>query len=158
MDNGRDVQLSAADTLLERGVRFRLPASLLSRLLGRDWVTIRPLKLGTILEICRVSIEEGIDDVLKIYSSDAETIAKIAPACARCIAIAALNDKKKIERGVDKLTERLTWYVDAKCIVDIYMIVKSMWRVQDFMSITALMCQMTQMMMTPRIGQEAKGR
>ena len=51
-----DARLAAANAILERGVRFRLPAPFWKRLLRKDYVTIRYLKLGTIVEMSRATL------------------------------------------------------------------------------------------------------
>ena len=103
-----DARLKAANVILIRGVRFRLPAPFWTRWLKKDWVTISHLKAGTIFEIARVVVAEGLEDVAGL--SDHEFLIKSIPACARCIAIAVLNDNalgtnRQHGRQVDRLPQ-----------------------------------------------------
>lgn len=143
-----DARINAANVILDRGVRFRLPAPFWKRWLGRDWVTIHHLKAGTILEISRVVVASGLENVAGM--SDYEMLEKSIPACARCIAIAILNDKHRIDKGVDKLTDKLVDKISVESIVDIFMQVKQMNRVSDFTTITRYLLTMTQMMTSPK--------
>lgn len=143
-----DVRLLAAQTILDRGVRFRLPAPFWKRWLKRDWIIIRNLKAGTILEIARVVVDEKLEDVAGL--SDYEFLYKSIPACARCIALAALNDKAKIARSSDKLTEMLLHYVSNESLIQLFMQIKVMSRVADFMNITRYLLTITQTMMNPK--------
>ena len=151
-----DARLNAANVILNRGVRFRLPAPFYRRLLKRDWVIIRPLKFGTILEISKVVLESGIEDAITL--SDHEFLEKVIEPCSRCIAIAILNDKGKIARNTDKLTNRLMWNIAPQSIVDIFVKISTMNRVSDFIIITRyLLRQMTMMMNRRNLGQEEEG-
>lgn len=151
-----DIRLKAANVILERGVRFRLPAPFYKRWFGKDRVTIRYLKLGTILEISRVVINSGMEAA--IMCGDYEFLSKSIEPCARCVAIAMLNDKRRIERETEELTRKLLWKVAPESIFDIYMKISIMNRVSDFMNITRFFSGMTTMMMNPKnLGHEEDG-
>lgn len=151
-----DARLNAANVILTRGVRFRLPAPYYKRWLKKDYITIRYLKAGTILEISRVILKSGLEDAIAL--GDYEFLEKAIEPCARCIAIAILNDKKSIARGTDKLTKRLMWKVAPQSIVDIFTKISAMNRLTDFMSITRyLLSQTTMMMNRKNLGHEESG-
>lgn len=146
----------AANAILERGMRFRLPAPFYKRWAGKDSITIRYLKAGTIIEISRVVIDNDLESAIAL--GNFEFLLKSVEPCARCIAIAALNDKRKIERETDKLTNLILWKVAPESIVDVFMKISLMNRVSDFTDITRFLLMMTRMMMNPKnLGPEADG-
>lgn len=151
-----DARLEAANAILDRGVRFRLPAPFYKRLLKRDYKTIRHLRAGTILEIARVITESGIENAITL--GDYEQLAQTVEPCARCIAIAILNDRRSIEKRTDKLTKELMWKVSAASIVEIFTKIALMNRVADFMNITRFFWIQTTTMMNPKnLGQDEIG-
>lgn len=151
-----DARLQAADAILERGARFRLPAPFYRRLLRKDHVTIRHLKAGTIIEFSRVVVESGLENAIAL--GDYEFLLKSVEPCARCIAIAVLNDRRKIARGTGKLTRRLLWGVEPASIVELFLKISVMNRVSDFTNITKYLLTMTAMMMSPKnLGHEEDG-
>lgn len=151
-----DTRLQTATTILERGVRFRLPAPFYKRWLKKDYVTIRHLKAGTILEISRVVLETNLEEAVTF--ADHMFLNKAVEPCARCIAIAVLNDKKAIEQKTEKLTRRLMWQVSAESLVDIFMKISVMNRLSDFTDITRYFLTRMAMMMNRRnLGHEEDG-
>lgn len=148
-----DARLKAANVILDRGVRFRLPAPFWKKWLKKDYVTIHHLKAGTIIEIARVVIDGELEDAL--LGSSSEFLSKSVEACARCVAIAILNEKKAIEKRTDKLTHKLVHEVSAETIINIYAHVVQMNRVADFMNTTKYLLTTTAMLMSPKnLGQE----
>lgn len=148
-----DARISAAHAILERGVRFRLPAPFWKRWLKKDYITIRHLKPGTILEISRVVLESGIEEAL--IANDFEFLSKAIDPVAECIAIAILNDKKDIERKTERLKNKLLWQVSPESLVEIYAKIAMMNRVGDFTTVTRYLHRMMAMMMNPKnLGQE----
>lgn len=143
-----DARLEAANAILDRGVRFRLPASFFKTLLKRDYVTIRHLRAGTILEIARVVAKSGIENAITL--GDYEQLTKSVEPCARCIAIAILNDKNKIERQAERLTKELLWKISAESLVEIFTKIALMNRVSDFTNITRFFWIQTTTMMNPK--------
>lgn len=151
-----DARLQAANAILERGVRFRLPAPFYIRLLKKDIVTIRHLKAGTIIEFSRVVVENKLEEA--VVMGDYERLSKTVEPCARCIAISILNDKRKIKRRLDKLTQKLLWKISDASLVDIFLNISRLSRVQDFMNITRFYLTQMEMMMNPKnLGQNDDG-
>lgn len=148
--------MNAANAILERGVRFRLPAPFYKRWLKRDWITIRHLKAGAILEFSRVVIKHDLENAILL--GDYELLMKTIEPCARCIAIAILNDKRKIERQADRLTKRLMWKVSTESLVELFVKISLLNRVSDFTRITRFFSIQTVMMMNPKnLGQTDDG-
>lgn len=151
-----DARLTAARAILDRGVRFRLSAPLYKRLLKKDYVTIRYLRAGTIIEFSRVVVESGLENAIAL--GDYEFLLKAVEPCTRCIAIAILNDKRMIERRTDKLTGQLLWKIAPESLVEIFMKISLMNRVADFTIITGYLTTMTRTMLSPKIpGQTQNG-
>ena len=148
-----DTRIQAAERLLDRGVRFKLPASFFRRLFRLNRIDIRPLRGGTILEFSKVVIENKLDEALEkedwIFLEKA-----IEPVC-RCIAIAMLRTKKEIEKKADKLTRKLLWDVEASNLIEIFRVIAVQNRLSDFTNFTKFFCRQTMMMMNPKnLGQE----
>lgn len=151
-----DARLNAANVILQRGVRFRLPAPFYKRWLKMDYITIRYLKLGTILEISRVVLESKIEEAIAL--GDHEFLVKAIEPCARCIAIAMLNDERRIARETDRLTRKLIWKIAPQSIVEVFTAISTMNRLSDFINITRYLLSQTTMMMNRRnLGHEESG-
>lgn len=152
-----DVRVKAAERILERGVRFRIPASFLHRLFRLNRIDIHPLKAGTILEFSRVVILAGLEDA--VLKSDWTFLEKSIEPVARCVAISILNDEEKIRKNAEKLSKKLLWKLPAGNLVEIFTLISDLNRVSDFMNITRFyLSQMTMMMNPKNLGQEKSGR
>jgi hypothetical protein len=148
-----DARIEAAERILDRGVRFKLPASIFSRLLKRDRVDIRPLRGGTILEFAIVVVENRLDEALE--KEDWQFLQQAIKPVARCVAIAILNSKEGIEKETDELADKLLWQIPAGKLIEIFRVIAVQNRLSDFMSITRFFCRQTMMMMNPKnLGQE----
>lgn len=152
-----DVRIQAAEAILERGMRFRLPAPLWKRWLKRDYFTILPLKAGTIVEMSRCVLLSNIES-LDILLYDSKYAHKVVDVCAECIAIAILNDKKKIKTHTQHLKKKLLWEVSSQSIIELYSSIEKMNRLGDFLNITKYLLNQTAMMMNRKhLGQEESG-
>lgn len=148
-----DARIEAAERLLDRGVRFRLSASIFSKLLKRDRIDIRPLRAGTILEISIVVVKNKLEEALE--KEDWNFLQQAIKPVARCVAIAILNTKERIESETDELTEKLLWKMPAGKLVEIFRVIAVQNRLSDFTNITRFFCRQTMMMMNPKnLGQE----
>lgn len=148
-----DARIEAAERLLDRGVRFRLSASVFSKLLKRDRVDIRPLRAGTILEFSRVVIENKLEEAIE--KEDWHFLHQTIRPVAKCVAIAILNSKQEIEEESDSLAEKLLWKVPAGKLVEMFRVIAVQNRLSDFMNITRFFFRQTMMMMNPKnLGQE----
>lgn len=151
-----DVRQEAAERILNRGVRFRLPAPLFSRLLKLNQIVIKPLFPGTILEFATVVLENNLEEA--IILSRYEVLVRSIKPIARCMAIAMLNDEKKIAERSDELQKWLMWKVKPELLVNMFLVVSRLNRTADFMNITKYFVIQTSMMMNPNLGQETNGR
>jgi hypothetical protein len=151
-----DTRLGAANRILNRGVRFQLPAPFFTRLFRRNVIEVRPLYPGTILEFATIVLENNLEEATTL--SDYESLVKSTKPVARCIAVSMLNDERKIEEQTDKLQHRLLWKVQPELLVKIYLTRSELNRTSDFMNITRYFVIQTLMMMNPNLGQESDGR
>jgi len=144
----KDKRLAAANLLLERGVRFNITdAPFYFRLIGLNPLIIRPLFPGTIMEISRTILEENLEKI-----SPDEAVIKM-PAICKVIAIAVLNDKRKLRR-TDQLAKSLLVQIPIGVLLRIFMHVVDINKVMDFTIITDYFSnQMNQMMMVKNTGQ-----
>jgi len=143
-----DVRLQAADCLLDKGVRFRLPAPFYKRWLKRDRLDVRPLRAGAIIEIAKVIITNELEEKIKL--EEWAFLAQNIEPIARCTAIAVLGTKEKIEKETDALTQKLLWKIPAGNLVEMFRVIAVQNRLSDFTSITRLYCHQTMMMMNPK--------
>jgi len=143
-----DKRLAAANLLLERGVRFKITdAPFYFRFIGLKYIIIRPLYPGTIMELSRIILQEGIEKIDTI-----KAVEKMESIC-RVIAIAMLNDKQKLKR-TERLTHTLMNKVPLAVLIHIFLHIVDMNGVMDFTIITNYFSgQMNQMMTVKNMGQ-----
>lgn len=139
MDN--EIRGQATDLLLERGVQFAMPYSRYIRwAIPKRWrqLTIRHLKAGTILEIERLVIHHNLSD--NLLSPEVEVLAEV-------IALSALNSRRRIKLFRKPLKRWLLWGISSESLLELFGIVRTMNRLEDFMTITIwalLTARMTQ--------------
>jgi len=139
MDEAK-MQERVADTLLERGVRFKIPAPFFLRLI---WVrhiaiTIKPSKYGTLLEMSKLSAKLDIDLTALSEGSINEAMAMVEKhghTVARWVAVAILNSKFSIRFFARPLAKRLMWLLTPKRLAELFLLVTMLSQVQDFTSI-----------------------
>jgi len=148
-----DVRIEAAQRLLDRGVRFRLSASFFQRLFKKDRIDIHPLCAGTILEFAIVVVANNMEEALE--KDDWQFLQQSIKPVARCVAIAVLNNKERIENETDELAEKLLWQIPAGKLIEMFSVIAVQNRLSDFTNITRFFCRQTMMMMNPKnLGQE----
>lgn len=150
-----NIRRDAADLLLERGVRFNIRgASFLLRLLRLNRIHIRPLKLGTIAEISRLM------DTYKLMGVDLpKEVNMNLDKVAYVVAVAILNDKRRIAWFSRWLANLLLWQMPAGALLEIYAIVSKVNKILHFITITNSLETIAQMLMSPKnLGRERNGR
>lgn len=156
---GQDARLAAADVILDRGVRFKIPnAPLRLRLLGLNKITIKPLRAGTILENSRIILSSGLEKAIML-KDQAFLERSLDPVC-EMVANAILNDERLIRLFSKKLKKVLLWKVPTSVIIEIFNHVSRLNRKDSFLNITRYFLTQTQAMMSPRIqnlGRDTKG-
>lgn len=149
-----DVRVQAAERILERGVRFRIPASFFSRLFRRNIIDLHPLKAGTILEFSRVVIMAGLEEA--VLKSDWAFLEQSIEPVAKCVAISILNDEDKIKSKTEDLAHKLLWRYPKGTLIEMFEVIAELNGVSDFMNITKFYLSQMTMMMNPRnLGQES---
>ncbi|MGB9590927.1 MAG: hypothetical protein ACPL1K_00225 [Candidatus Kryptoniota bacterium] len=159
--NGSEVQQHAADVMLDRGVVVNIPAPKLYRFFGVKFVkhVLKRPKLGTLVAMSRISSELNIDlDALAEGSiSDAYVImSEKGELVARFIAIALLNDKRRIERCTDDLANRLLWHMPHEQLIELFMAIVVLSGVQNFLS-TIRFIRQTNILKRTKMSQEESG-
>ena len=147
-------RLAAADLLLNRGMRFKIAdAPFIWRLLRLNRITVKPLKGGTIATIDRLIVEHGLTDARKI-----EDVNQKLDVVYLIIAVAILNNEKRINKYAGRLARLLFWKVNTQTIFPIYEQVAKVNKISDFMIITKYFSHLGRMMMSPKnLGQMEKG-
>jgi len=151
-----DTRKRTAETILDRGVRFIVPAPDFIKWLHLNRINVRPLRPGTILEIARVVVDSKLEEALML-AEFSQLKDSLEPIC-ECTALAVLNGKWKIKLFRKVLTKMLLWKFDTLQLLEMFIKIKELNAVMDFTSITEFFCQQTQMMTNPNPGQGASGR
>lgn len=147
-----DTRIKAADLLLDKGVRFRVPAPFYRRWLRKDTLDIKPLRAGTIIEISKVVVANELDKHLEQRAW--EQLQNNIEAVALCISIAVLNDKQKIARQADKLAAKLLWRYNTGVLISMFRVILTQTHKEDFIGITKFLVRQAMMM---NLGQKAIG-
>ncbi len=134
--------------LLGRGVQWRLPVPPPLRwLLPRGVrLRIRHLRLGTLLEIERLSVRHRLEE--RLLDPPADVLAEIT-------ALAVLNDRRLIRLLRGPLTRWLLHYVTVDSLVELWGIILRLSRVEDFTRITASIVTMSTLT-RPRMGHDSE--
>lgn len=151
-----DVRERTVNLLLERGVRFRLPAPFFVSLLGLNRLTVRSLKAGTILEISRIVVKHKLEEAL--FEHNHAFLHKAIVPMSECMALAALNHRLKIKLFRKLLCRYLLWCVPAKELINMFKLVLELNSVTDFMTITKFFSLQAVSLLAPNLGQQKKGR
>lgn len=134
--------------LLGRGVQWRLPVPPPLRwLLPRGVrLRIRHLRLGTLLEIERLSVRHRLEE--RLLDPPADVLAEIT-------ALAVLNDRRLVRLLRGPLTRWLLHYVTVDSLVELWGIILRLSRVEDFTRITASIVTMSTLT-RPRMGHDSE--
>jgi|SRR5690554_258098 len=150
------MELKAADTILDRGVRFTMPAPFLIRLLRLNRIRVKPLRSGAILEFSRVVLRHKLHDLNSEATFD-QMVKNIEPL-AECLAIAVLNNEFKIKWFTGIYTRWFLWRCHYIQLMEMFAVLSKLNQAHDFTIITKFFCQQTTSMMSPRnLGQQANG-
>ena len=134
---GDTIQAKAADTLLERGVRFPIPAPFFLRLFGKKEisVTVRQPKLGTLIYISKGFVAMNIDlaaiddgDIAKAYN----LVAQHGDRMAYIMAAAILNGKWRIAIFSGIVSRFIKRKLTAKRFAELFMTFTMLSGVQHF--------------------------
>ena len=137
---------AAARLLLGRGMRFTITdAPVFWRLLRFNRITIKHLRAGTIAEISAIIDRDGLDDIF--IPKEANTN---MPSIALCVAVAILNNERRIKWYAGRLAKMLLWKIPAQSLIEIFYIIAGLNKLSDFMNITGYFSHQATMMMSPK--------
>ncbi|MDR2764746.1 MAG: hypothetical protein LBB90_06905 [Tannerella sp.] len=137
------IEAQAANTILDRGVRYRL---------GEDDITIRPLRFGTLIMIAGMAAEAGLTQQ-KIDEGEGnlmQFVATYADLMLRCVAVAEINSREELTDG--RIRERADFYRDclnAFQIYELFVHVLSLSGVQSFTNTIRLLVTMKTKHLSP---------
>ena len=156
-----DIERRAAETILERGVRVKLPAPRFLRLIGKKEisVTIRQPNMGTLLHVSRLSLKAGFSfEGIDAGNLDAahELISKHTKTCIRIVAIIILGSKFKIWLFSGMLRRWLMGKVTPRRLFELILMTVTMSGVQDFTNAIRLIRSM-RVTMPRNLSPESKG-
>ncbi|MDD7438578.1 MAG: hypothetical protein PUK66_07100 [Bacteroidales bacterium] len=151
--------INALDMIMQRGVRFRLPAPRYLKLLKRDTVTIKPPTVGTALALLREAVAYDLaEEEMSTLYANAITPRQLI-GVKRVVAIAILGSDRYSERQLDKLVAKLD-EVLLQDLLHLYNITMTMCRGENFrkatLSVWALM-RMLRVRPKSKMSQESEG-
>ena len=135
------MRAESARLLLERGVKFRLPAPLLLKWLLPRHLVIRGLKLGTLLEVARLTEE---------YQLEEHLLDPPLNRLSEVLAVAVLNDRLLIRYLRKPLARWLLWGVTSEGLLELWSVVRAMCDPAPFMTITTWVVTETRSLLAPR--------
>ncbi|HAQ21108.1 MAG TPA: hypothetical protein DCR40_18025 [Prolixibacteraceae bacterium] len=132
-----EIQRRAAETILERGVRVRLPAPRFLRLLGKKEiaVTIGQPYLGTLEHLSMLSLKAGFSfEGIDTGDLDAahRLIAAHSKTVRRILAVMILNSKLKIFLFSGVLASWLKWKVKPHRLLELFLVIVTLSGMEDF--------------------------
>ncbi|MDL2254965.1 hypothetical protein LJC38_00085 [Parabacteroides sp. OttesenSCG-928-K15] len=154
MEENDRIRLEAANLLLDRGMRFTITdAPVLLKLLRLNRFRIKPLRAGTIIAITSIISRDHLEDV----KTDADANKKL-DSISEVVAVAMLNNQRRIEENTESLKQFLLWRVPAATLFKVYLIISKVDSISDFTTITRYFIERARMMMNPKfLGQEKMG-
>lgn len=146
-----DKRLEAAEQLLDRGVRFRLPAPVFLRWL-RPSLTLRAHKAGTIASFSTVVIKNDLEAAVLL--GDTEFLHKSVKPIAECLAISGLNGYLSIKFFTRIVKWYLLWQLEKDALVEMFLLAFELNNAKAFTIITKWYIQQMKTMLNPNLGQE----
>jgi hypothetical protein len=158
---GVGVELKAADTLLERGVRASFRAPLLLRVFGKKTLglTYRQPTMGLLVCISREYLKMGIDVEALEGGSVEEAhrlLARNGLGVARIAAMGWLRTRVRIRLLTGIVARWMLWRLSPQQLRDVLLLLVTLSGVQDFT--TTIRCLRAMNMMSPKeLSREASG-
>ena len=149
-----NTEQKAASILLDRGVGWKVPAPWPLRLIKRNvMLVIKPLRLGTLLELSR--LYAGMDIDTTEAEKDPHALIKCIPIASRIAAVCILNGPAKIKLFSGPLSRFIRKRLTANELLEMMLFIVTYSGTASFMSIIRLMGEMR--MTTPNLSQEEQG-
>lgn len=149
--------LRAAYSLLNRGVRYKLPAPVFFKLIGITEmpIIIKPLYAGTELRIAAILSEAGLTDPEAISKKEVtQLMLEHYKTIVRIVAVATLNSRSVSAIRL-YLRMRLLKRLSVWQLYELYSTIKEFSGTAPFMNITRLAIQTR--MTAPNLGQTQRG-
>jgi hypothetical protein len=132
----QNVEATTAESILEKGVAYKLPAPFFYRLFGKKeiQITVSRLPMGAILAISQEFNKANITEK-EINDADDNMHAFIAThthTCFKIAAIAVLGSKKKIKWFTRPVSRYLLWNLDADKLFALMVFVVALSRIDAF--------------------------
>lgn len=148
-----DTEIRAADSILDRGVRFKMPAPWIIRVLHLNRIRVKASRPGAILEFSKVVIKHGLTGQMTVEQMQN----KLEPL-SECLAITVLNGRLRIKYLKRLATRWFLWRCHYTQLIEMFVVLQRLNQMQDFTHITRFYYQQTKMMMSPRnLGQKQNG-
>lgn len=118
----KNIEQQAAEVLLDRGVAWELPAPGICRIIGKRKVkiSIKALKLGTLLEVSRryaaLKTEDLEKDPWKLINENLIPVCRIAAVCV-------LNSRLKIKLFTGVLGHFIRWRLTGNMLLEVMIFV-----------------------------------
>ena len=143
MDENK-VEERAAAVILDRGVRYRL---------GEDDITIRPLRFGAVLEICRRACRAGLtaETIRRGKENAPQFFLDYGGLMLDCVAVAEINDRQALSE--EKIAERTAFYRDNLTLYQVYELfvhVLNLSGIEDFTAAIRLLFTMRERYLSPK--------
>lgn len=143
-----ETERRAAETILERGVRVKLPAPRFLRLLGKKEisVTIRQPGMGTLLNVSELSLKSGFSfEGIDSGNLDAahQLIAGHTKTLMRIVAVILLRSKWRIRLFSGMLSRWLLWKLTPNRLLEMVLMIVTFSGVQDFTNTIRLIRSMS---------------
>lgn len=141
----QQVRLRAAETILDRGVRLKMPAPSILKLLRLNRLNVKPQRAGTILEFAKVVTTHQLENCA---AKGFAALEKEIEPCCRCIAISLLNRRLMIKWFTSRVTKWLIWQYKTSNLIRAFLIIFEMNSAANFSIITKFYVTTTKTMMT----------
>jgi hypothetical protein len=150
----KPTEQNAADTILEKGVRVKLPAPFFLRLFCREiGLVLRQPKYGTLLYVSRISLKAGFD-VSKLESGELgevhELLRRNIMPLSRIMAVLFLNGKWKIRLFARPVARWLMWKLTPRKMAEIALLAVAFAGYEDFTTTIRLIGAMRMKATAPR--------
>lgn len=142
------VEYNAARTILENGVRAKIPAPFFLRVLGKKniSVTVKQPYLGTLMHMSQLCLRCDFD-ITKIEQGELDEASKAivlhGKDISRIVAVILLNSRWKIRLFSGMASKYLRWKLSTRKLAELVILIVSLSGVQDFMSSIRLLRSMT---------------
>lgn len=150
----KQTERQAAETILDKGVRVRLPAPFFLRMFTRQVsLVMRQPRMGTLLHVARLSLKADFDikDLETGELNEAHRLVKQhSKTLARIAAVLFLNGKWKIRLFALPLAGWLLWKLTPRKLAEVAVLAVAYGGIQDFTTTIRLIGAMQMNLTAPK--------